>query len=100
MNLVPPSTITRIAPPRPKTRSEPEARQLAGVALPLLGNLHPQIEVDLGAEQGLQLLPGPGADVAQHRPALAEHDRLLAGPLHETVGPDDPRGLPPWRGAS
>src|SRR4029453_18602390 len=89
MNLVPPSTITRIGALLPL--SEPEAGQLAGVALPVLGHLDPEIEVDLGAEQGLELGPGLGADVAQDRPAAAEHDRLLAGPLHEQERPDDPQ---------
>src|ERR671935_943413 len=81
-NRVPPSTITRI-PPAPWSMSEPQARQLPGVALPLLGDLDVQVEVDVGAEQRLQLRPRPGADLAQHGAAAAEHDRLLAGPLHE-----------------
>src|SRR4029450_4164386 len=92
MNLVPPSTITRIGALLPL--SAPEAGQLAGVALPVLGHLDPEIEVDLGAEQGLELGPGLGADVAQDRPAAAEHDRLLAGPLPEKESPEDQQGAP------
>ena len=40
--------------------SEPQLAQLPGVALPVLGDLHVQVEVDRGAEQGLDLLAGHG----------------------------------------
>src|SRR5690349_10126960 len=41
-------------------RSEAELAELAGVALPVLGDLDVQVEVDGDAEEGLDLLAGVG----------------------------------------
>src|SRR6476469_962442 len=47
--------------------SEAETLQLLGVALPVLGHLDVQVEVDLLAEQRLDGVPGPRADVLEPR---------------------------------
>src|SRR5882757_3738922 len=62
--------------------SEPELAQLAWVALPVLRHLDVQLEIDLGAEQRLDLAAGGGADLLEPGTALADDDALLAGPLH------------------
>src|SRR5262245_30257235 len=54
--------------------SEAEFAELAGVALPVLGHAYVQIEVDPGAEKLLDLVAGPGADLAQPGAAGPDHD--------------------------
>src|SRR3954447_11323807 len=65
---------------------EAELAQLLRVPLPVLGDLHVQVEVDPGAEQRLDLPARVGTDLAQPLAALADHDALLAGPLDVEVG--------------
>src|SRR5919198_1286352 len=113
MNRVPPSTTTRIRshPPRPVPQrveaaeaavpgSVTQAGELLGVALPLLGDLDVQVQEDPGAEQRLQLGAGGGADLAQQGAAATQHDRLLAGPLHEHGGVDHQQVLASRGGAA
>src|SRR5271155_4728963 len=71
-----------------KTESvvEAEAAELLGVALPVLGDLDVQVEVDPGAQESLDLVAGPGADVLQPRSPRAYDDGLLARPLHVQLG--------------
>src|SRR6478736_5695484 len=57
--------------------SEAELAELAGVALPVLGDLDVQVEVDGDAEEGLDLLAGLGTDVAEAGALVADHDPLL-----------------------
>src|SRR4029078_986002 len=71
---------------RRSTVSKSPLAQLPGVALPVLGNLHVEVEVDRGAEQGLDLVPGTGADVAEAGTLVADDDALLRGPLDVQVG--------------
>ena len=63
--------------PRAEPGSEAELAQLLGVALPVLGDLHVQVEVDRGAQQRLDLLAGLRADVLQPRALVADDDALL-----------------------
>src|SRR6516165_3724014 len=65
---------------------EPETAELTGVALPVLGDLDTQVEVDPGAEERLDLAAGPAAHVLQPRSPRADDDGLLAGPLHVELG--------------
>ena len=46
--------------PRAPEGSEPEPAQLLGVALPLLGDLHPQVQVHLAADELVDLGAGAG----------------------------------------
>src|SRR5580704_12773522 len=71
-----------------KTESvvEAEAAELLGVALPVLGDLDVQVEVDPGAQESLDLPAGAGADVLQPRSPGADDDGLLARPLHVQLG--------------
>ena len=48
-----------------RSGSEAEPVEVLGVALPFLEHLDPQIEIDRGAEQGFDLLPGGRPDLAQ-----------------------------------
>src|SRR5687768_10554836 len=73
--------------PQPE-RSVPQALELAGVALPFLEQLDPQVEVHARAEDRLQVRPGPRTDVAQHLTALADDDALLGVPLDIEGGVD------------
>src|ERR1022692_1067612 len=70
---------------------EAEAAQLFRVPLPVLGDLDPQVQVDPGPEQRLDLAAGLRADLLQPRALGADHDRLLAGPLdvHDRVDVDE-----------
>src|SRR6266545_5448119 len=70
------------------TRSVAEPGELLGVALPVLGDLDVQVEVDARSQYLLELGAGAGADVAEHRAAATEDDRLLAAPLDEQAGAD------------
>src|SRR3954454_1133163 len=63
-------------------------RRLPGFTLPVLGDLAPEVEVDRGAEERLDLLAGDGPDLAQTRPLVADHDALLRGPLDVQAGAD------------
>jgi hypothetical protein len=45
--------------------SEAEAAQLPGVALPVLGHLDVQVEVDSGAQERLDVPTGGGPDLLQ-----------------------------------
>ncbi len=65
--------------------SEAELAQLLGVALPLLGDLDVQVEVDRRAQQLLDLRAGVGADLAQAGTLLADDDALLAVALDVDV---------------
>src|ERR1700740_833615 len=57
---------------------EAETTQLLGVALPLLGDLDLQVEVDAGAEERLDLLAGTRPDLLEAGAAGTDDDRLLA----------------------
>src|ERR1035438_1997625 len=63
-----------------------QAAQLLGVALPVLGDLDVQVEVDLGAQQRLDLVAGTAAYLLQPRALGADDDGLLARPLHVKLG--------------
>src|SRR6516164_11550943 len=65
---------------------EPEAAELPGVALPVLGDLDVQVEVDPGSQQRLDLAAGPAADLLEPRSPRADDDGLLARPLHVELG--------------
>src|ERR1051326_4700936 len=56
------------------------------VLAPFLVNADVEVEEDLRAEDRLQLDASLGADLLDHRPLLADHDRFLRLPL------DDDRG--------
>src|SRR5580698_6814720 len=71
---------------RPGSVVEPEAAELLGVTLPVLGDLDVQVEVHLGAQEGFDLVPGPAADVLQPGAPGADDDGLLARPLHIQLG--------------
>src|SRR4051794_37152072 len=68
--------------------SEAGAAELGGVALPVLGDLDEQVEVDLLAQHRLDLLAGAGADVLEARAGAADDDRLLRRALDEDLGAD------------
>ena len=74
--------------PRASRRLRTRACAAGGVALPVLGDLDPQVEVDRRAQQRLDLLAGGGADVAQPGPLVADHDALLGVALDVQVGVD------------
>ena len=59
-----------------------------GAPLPVLLDLHAQIEEDLASEQSLDLLTGFGPDGLDRLPALADDDPLLGIALDEDRGPD------------
>jgi GNAT superfamily N-acetyltransferase len=63
-----------------------QAAKLARVALPVLGDLDVQVEVDPRAEQRLDLPARPGADLLEAGTLGPEHDRLLALALHVELG--------------
>src|SRR5699024_5232241 len=63
--------------------SEPQPPQLLGIALPLLGDLDPQVQMDLAAQQAVDLGTGPRPDLPQPRAAPADDDPLLAVALDE-----------------
>src|SRR6478736_2969381 len=67
--------------------SEAETLQLLGVALPVLGHLDVQVEVDLLAEERLDALARVRADLTQPGAPTSDDDRLLARALHEDVDP-------------
>src|SRR5690606_24285664 len=67
------------SPPPSDLLVEAQPAQLLGVALPVLGDLHPQVEVDAAAQQRFDLPACPGADLAQPGALRADDDRLLAG---------------------
>src|SRR5271170_6678418 len=56
----------------PASVVEAEAAELLGVTLPVFGDLDVQVEVDLGAEEGLDLVASPAADVLQPGSAGAD----------------------------
>src|SRR6478735_3485745 len=68
-------------------RSEAEAAELLGVALPVLGHLDVQVEVHPLAEQLLDAGARVGADLAQAGPTTTDDDRLLRVALDEHVDP-------------
>src|SRR4051794_38653496 len=72
------SRSPRPVPCRARPRSETEAAQLLGVALPLFGDLDVQVEVHLRAEQCLELFTGLCPDLAQPLTLVPEDDALLA----------------------
>src|SRR5699024_4499201 len=63
--------------------SEPQPPQLLGIALPLLGDLDPQVQMDLAAQQRVDLGTGPRPNLPQPRAAPADDDPLLAVALDE-----------------
>ena len=71
-----------------RSRLEPQALQLFRVSLPVLGDLHVQVEVDRLTEERLDRPAGLGADLAQPRAAAPDDDGLLAGPLDVDVDAD------------
>lgn len=56
---------------------ESEFDQLLGIPLPVLGHLNMQIQIDSGAQKGLDALPCVGTDLPQPASALAYDDGLL-----------------------
>src|ERR1700740_1072039 len=64
--------------PRSPQALETKPAKLFGIALPVLGDLDPQVEIDLGAQQLLDLAPRGGAHFPQPGAALSDHDPLLA----------------------
>src|SRR5689334_2675918 len=68
---------TGTGPPE-STRSETQLAQLLGVALPILGDAHVEVQVHRGAEQRLDLPAGGRPDVLEPGTALADDDALLA----------------------
>src|SRR4051794_38624131 len=72
----------------PGVPSEAEALELLGIALPVLGDLDVQVEVDLLPQQGLDAAPRLGPDLLEPGATTADDDRLLARPLDEQVDPD------------
>src|SRR4051794_39689134 len=73
--------------------SEAQLAELAGVALPVLGDLDAGVEVDGGAEDGFDLLAGHGADLAEPGALVADHDALLGVALDVQAGVDDEHRL-------
>ena len=69
-------------------RLETELHELLRVTLPVLGDLHVQIEVDTGAEQRLDRLARVCADLAEPGTALADDDGLLGRAFHVEVDAD------------
>src|SRR3984893_19443431 len=69
-----------------KHPSEAKPAKLFGVALPVFGDLDAQVEVDLGAQQLLDLGARGGTHFPQPRAALADDNALLAVPLHVEDG--------------
>src|SRR5688500_2396303 len=80
---MPCSRYSAIAPAYVAGRSVPQTLQLSGVALPLLEQLDPEVQIHARPEDGLHLLTCPGADVAQHRSPLPDDDPLLGIALDE-----------------
>src|SRR4051794_29191843 len=77
-------SLPRNTPPAIGSESQPA--QLSGIALPVLGDPYVQVEVDLRTEQVLDLGTRPGTDLLEPAAPGADHDGLLAGPLHVDVG--------------
>src|SRR5437016_602552 len=71
---------------RPCSVVEAKPAQLLRIPLPVLGDLDAQVEIHPGAQQRLDLLPGPGADLLEPRALGADDDGLLAGALHVHQG--------------
>src|SRR5262249_46848025 len=91
-----PSTGTRAAaknssrpspPSGAESASEAQLAQLLRVALPVLGDLHEQVEEDRRPEERLDVAARGRADLAQARAAGADDDGLLAGALDVDVRP-------------
>ena len=74
--------------PEERAGSEAELDQLLRIALPVLGHLDVQVEVDAGAEQRLDALARVGPDLAEPGAALADDDGLLGRALHVQVDAD------------
>lgn len=55
---------------------------------PVLLDADEQLQVDLAAQEVLDLLARELADALEHRATLADHDALLAGALHHDLGVD------------
>lgn len=66
---------------------KPQSAKLFGVALPVLGDLDPQVEIDLGAQQVFDLATGRGTHLPQPGTTLADDDALL------TISLDVQRGV-------
>src|SRR4051812_34552953 len=64
-----------------RPRSESQLAKVLRVRLPVLGDLHVQVEVDRRPEKGLDLPAGVRADLAQPGALVADDDALLALPL-------------------
>ena len=93
--------VAEVAPEpiRPGGASEAEPVEGVGPALPLLVDPHRGLQVHPGAEQPLELVAGLGAGVADHGPALADHDPLLGVALDPHDGPVAQDLVPPRRSA-
>lgn len=72
---------------------EAQTPQLLGITLPVLGDLHMQVEVDLGSEQCFDAAPGFASDRLESAAALADDDRLLAGSFDIEVDVDVPQRI-------
>src|SRR5690606_31336823 len=90
------SAWRRASPARSVAVAEGAQRGL--VVGPALAHAHPGLQEHLGAEQLLHALARTAADLAQARPALADHDRLLAVALDPDHGADAVHHARPGRG--
>src|SRR3954451_23918057 len=68
---------------------DPQAVKQVLVAAPVLADAHLEVEVDAGAELGLQRAAAGGADLTDLGAALADQDPLLRLGLGPDLGLDD-----------
>ena len=86
----------RASGPTEERLVETESSQLLRVALPVLGHLDMQVEIDRHSQQVLDITTCHLTDVAQPRALVADDDRLLAGPLDIHGGVDVGEGPFGW----
>src|SRR5699024_9397951 len=72
---------------------EAEASEQLRVALPVLGDLDVEVEVELGTEQSLDAAAGLLDDRLEPALAAADDDRLLAGTFDEEIDMDVPQRI-------
>src|SRR5699024_9095262 len=90
-----------LSPSSPRQRSAPdgsrsaeveaEASELLRVALPVLGDLDVEVEVDLGPELAFDAAAGLRADRFESSPAGCDDDRLLSVTFDEEIDMDVPQ---------